>query len=79
VTLTINNRATGQVERFSYQDAVVHGAIVYLGRGTDVNRQFWPATNVDIEATESDWVIVIMPDGSQQKGRTYHGYSPGRG
>lgn len=78
MTLTINNRATGEVLRFSYQDAVVHGNIVYLGRGPQTSRQFWPTINVDIEATEGDWVIVIMPDGSQQRGRSYHGYSPTR-
>lgn len=73
---TIHNRATGETQRFSYQDAVVEGDYVFLRRASPNEQQAWPTRNVDITATEGDWVYIVMPDGTRRRVREFHGFTP---
>lgn len=76
MALTIHDVATNQTYSYKWQDAVVDGDIVYLGRVAQQNQTFWRACNVNITATAGDWVIMVRPDGSKMTGRNFFGYIP---
>lgn len=75
MTLTIRDVGADQTYNFNFQDAVVDGDLVYLGRNNELNQSFWRACNVTVTATENDWVIIVRSDGSRIRGRNFYGYT----
>jgi hypothetical protein len=78
MTLIIYNRITGENHEFHYQDAIVEGDYVRLGRNTPRDQIFWFIHNVDIAASENDHIYVVMPDGRREETRQFYGYRPRR-
>jgi hypothetical protein len=76
MTLYIYDRASNKTYEFHYEDAIVNGEYVYLGRASADKQQVWQSRNVDIEASEDDWVYIVMKDGSTKQVRGFHGYMP---
>jgi hypothetical protein len=76
MTLAIHTRVTGQNLQFNYQDAVVEGDYVFLGRVQGAMAEVWLRCNVDSEATEGDWIYVVRQDGSRLQTRRFYGYVP---
>jgi hypothetical protein len=60
MTLAIHTRVTGQNLQFNYQDAVVEGDYVFLGRVQGAMAEVWLRCNVDSEATEGDWIYYFV-------------------
>jgi len=59
MTLTIRNIKTNQAVEFHYQDAVIDGNLVYLGRkNASTGQRVWNREDVEIQATEGDKIFV---------------------
>ena len=58
MTLIIRNINTNRVFEFHYQDAVIDGNVVYLGRQNTTGQRVWNRKNVEIEATEGDQIFI---------------------
>jgi len=78
MTLFIHNKSTGDKFEFHYEDAIVDGEYVCLGRAPVDKQQVWRSRNVDIEASEGDWIYSLCQ--TDQKGKQEHsmGISPSR-
>jgi hypothetical protein len=76
MTLFIYNRVTGQNLQFHYRDAIVEGEYVVLGRVQGEMSEVWLRCNVDLEATEGDFIYIVRPDGSRLQTRRFYGYVP---
>ena len=58
MTLTIRNIKTNQVFEYHYQDAIIDGNVVYLGRNTTTAQRVWNREDVEIQATEGDKIFI---------------------
>jgi hypothetical protein len=59
MTLTIRNIKTNEVFEYHYQDAVIDGNVVYLGRQkTAGGQRVWNREDIDIQATEGDHIFI---------------------
>jgi hypothetical protein len=59
MTLTIRNIKTNQVFEFHYQDAIIDGNVVYLGRqNASTGQRVWNREDVEIQATEGDKIFI---------------------